>query len=381
VTVLANARVVTPEGVLAPGWLRVEDGRIAAVGEGEGEGDRAASVDLGGVWVLPGFVDMHVHGGGGATYTAGDPDEARVAAAFHRAHGTTTTLASLVTARVDDLERAVRALGELVAEGVIAGLHLEGPYLNAQHVGAHDPALLRAPDVAELTRLLDAGAGTVRMVTVAPELPGGLDLVRATVAAGAIAAIGHTDATYEQARAGFDAGAHVATHLHNAMPALHHRAPGAVVAALEDERVTVELINDGVHLHDAVASLDFRVAGAARTALVTDAMAAAGMPDGRYELGALEVRVEHGVARLAGGGSIAGSTLTMDVALRRAVQVLGVPIVDAARAAATTPARVLGLPTGALEAGRWADVVVLDDELAVVGVMVRGEWVSGRSVP
>ena len=151
--------------------------------------------DVGGAWLLPGFVDMHVHGGGGATYTSGDADEARAAAAFHRSHGTTTTMASLVTAGLDDLERTVRALAPLVDEGVVYGLHLEGPYLSPSHAGAHDPALLRTPDTSELDRMLDAAGGTVRMVTVAPELPGGMDLVRQTVDAGAVAAIGHTDAT------------------------------------------------------------------------------------------------------------------------------------------------------------------------------------------
>jgi N-acetylglucosamine-6-phosphate deacetylase len=383
---LANARLVTPDRVLDPGWVRIADGRIVALGVGDhgptvepggpGAGDLGA-VDLAGAWVLPGFVDMHVHGGGGASYTSGDPDEARAAAAFHRAHGTTTTLASLVTTGVDELERAVSALVPLVADGGVAGLHLEGPWLSPLHAGAHDPALLRSPDSRELGRLLDAGEGTVRMVTIAPELPGGLDLVHRTLAAGAIAAVGHTDATYEQARAAFDAGARVATHLYNAMRPQHHREPGPVAAALEDERVTIELINDGVHLHDALCALAFATAGSRRTALITDAMAAAGMPDGPYRLGAMRVSVHHGIARLADRDSIAGSTLTMDRALQRAVHVLGLPIVDAARAAATTPARLLGLRTGALETGLAADLVILDDTLTVNSVIVGGTWASG----
>ncbi len=346
---ILNGRVVTPAEVLDPGWIRIEDGLIAGVGAG----------GPGGPWLLPGFVDIHVHGGGGASFA----DDPHTAAAFHRSHGTTTTLASLVTASPGDLERAVRALAPLVEEGVLAGVHLEGPWLSPAHAGAHDPALLRAPDPDLLDRLL---AGPVRMVTVAPELPGGIDLIRRTVAAGAVAAVGHTDATYAQARAAFDAGARVATHLFNAMRDIHHREPGPVVAALEDERVVIELINDGVHLHDAIARFAFR---RGRTALITDAMAAAGMPDGDYALGALDVEVRGGVARLATGGAIAGSTLTMDVALRRAVQDVGIAIVDAARAASTTPARLLGLNTGALEAGRAADVVVLDDDLRVQRVL------------
>lgn len=373
-TVLAGARVVTPDRVLEPGWLQIHDGRIAALGRGDPDPDARGAVDIGGAWVLPGLVDMHVHGGGGASYTSGDPEQARAAAAFHRAHGTTTTVASLVTAGIDELERTVRALAPLVGEGVLAGLHLEGPYLSPCYRGAHDPTLLQPPDPRALARLLDAAGGTVRMVTVAPELPGGLELVRRTVAAGALAAIGHTDASYDQTRAAFDAGARVATHLHNAMRSQHHREPGPAAAALKDERVTIELINDGVHVHDAIISMAFAIAGSARTALITDATAAAGMPDGGYELGPIKVRVRDGIARLADGGSIAGSTLTMDAALRRAVQVLGLPIVDAARAAATTPARLLGLGTGALEPGLAADLVVLDDKLAVTSVMVRGAF-------
>jgi N-acetylglucosamine-6-phosphate deacetylase len=389
---LANARVVTPERVLDPGWVRVEDGRIVSLGEGDhhpaavevgdlgaGDLDGPGTIDLARAWVLPGFVDMHVHGGGGASYTSGDPDEARAAAAFHRAHGTTTTLASLVTMGIDELERAVSALVPLIAAGVVAGLHLEGPWLSPLHAGAHDPELLRAPDPQELGRLLDAGDGTVRMVTIAPELPRGLELVRCSLEAGAIAAIGHTDATYAQARAAFDAGAQVATHLYNAMRPQHHREPGPVAAALEDERVTIELINDGVHVHDALCALAFAFVGSRRTALITDAMAAAGMPDGPYELGPMRVNVHHGVARVADGESIAGSTLTMDRALQRAVQVLGVSIVDAAQAAATTPARLLGLRTGAVEPGLAADLVILDETLAVNSVIVGGMWASGSS--
>jgi N-acetylglucosamine-6-phosphate deacetylase len=215
------------------------------------------------------------------------------------------------------------------------------------------------------------------MLTIAAELPNALDVIRDAASEGVIAAIGHSDATYEQTIAGIDAGATVATHLYNAMPPLGHRAPGPIAALLQDERVTVELINDGVHVHPAMLRLAMHEAGAGRTALVTDAMAATGMGDGRYPLGPMTVDVKDGVARLAENGTIAGSTLTMDVAFRRTVQEVGVSLVDAAQMASLTPARVLGLDEqiGSISVGKYADLVVLGEDLRVEGVMKRGAWV------
>ncbi|MPY82461.1 MAG: N-acetylglucosamine-6-phosphate deacetylase [Actinophytocola sp.] len=374
-TVLSGARVVSGDEVFDHGWVRVEGDRIAEVGSGPAP--TSDVTDLGGAWLVPGFVDIHVHGGGGASFCDGDPGQARRAAEFHLAHGSTTVIASLVTAPAGSLLDSVRMLARLAETGVIAGTHLEGPYLAAARCGAHDPALLRVPDLDELAGLLDAGRGTVRQVTVAPELPGALDVIKLIADAGVVAAVGHTDATYAQARAGFDAGATLATHLYNGMRPVHHREPGVVTAALADERVAVELINDGVHLHPAIVRDAFARAGAGRVALVTDAMTAAGAGDGEYELGGRHVVVTAGVARLADGGAIAGSTLTMDVAVRRAVREAGVSMVDAVRAAATTPAWVLRLDrVGAIAAGQQADLVVLDDDLAVRRVMRRGRWVS-----
>ena len=355
--------------------MELDAGRIVAVGSGPAPQARAVA-DLAGRWLVPGFVDLHVHGGGGASYVSGEAEQARQAAVFHRGHGTTTTLASLVTARIADLERAIGGLGELVDEGLLAGLHLEGPYLSVRRRGAHDASLLRKPDAGELGRLIEVGRGTVRMVTLAPELPGALEALRRAVDAGVVVAIGHTDATYAETSAAIEAGARVATHLFNGMRQMHHREPGPAMAALEDERVVLELINDGVHLHDAACRLAFAAAGPDRIALITDAIAAAGKGDGVYSLGSMTVRVERGVAMLEDGSSIAGSTLTMDAALRRAVRELGVPIGDAVRAAATTPARALGLDgrVGSVEPGKDADLVVLDDELSVVAVMRQGVW-------
>lgn len=375
-TLLAAAQVVTPARVLAPGWLLVDGDRIAGIGEGEPAGP--AHVDLQVTTVAPGFVDMHVHGGGGASFDTGSAEAAAVVAATHLAHGTTSMMASLVTDSHAAMVASVRELSHLVVDGLLAGVHLEGPWLSPRRSGAHRPGSLADPDPAAVEGLLEAGDGAVRMVTLAPELPGGIDAVRRIAGAGVVAAIGHTDASYDVAREALDAGARVGTHLFNAMRGLHHRAPGPVGALLEAP-VDVEVIADGVHLHPAVLRTVF-AAKPGRCVLVTDAMAAAGADDGGYRLGPMEIEVRDGVARLAGhdgDGPIAGSTLTMDAALRYAVREAGVPLLEAVHAASTAPARALGLTgTGALEVGARADLVALDDDLRVTRVMRAGAWVA-----
>jgi len=261
-----------------------------------------------------------------------------------------------------------------VARGVVAGLHLEGPWLSPRRCGAHDPAVLRPPYLPDVRRLLAAGGGDVRVVTIAPELDGALEAVAMVCESGAVAAVGHTDATYEQASAAVSAGARLATHLFNAMSPLAHRAPGAPGALLDDTRVSVELVADGHHLHPAVLGIAARAAGPDRTVLVTDAMAAAGQGDGRYTLGGLAVEVVDGVARIE-SGSIAGSTLTADAALRHAVGPGGLSLAHAVRALTANPARVLGrTDVGVLSEGRRADLVLLDDALDVAAVTSAGRW-------
>ncbi|MEV0944455.1 N-acetylglucosamine-6-phosphate deacetylase [Micromonospora wenchangensis] len=364
-----TGKVVTPTGVIRQGCVELDGERITAVAEYPAKRD--------GHWIVPGFVDMHTHGGGGHTFTTGDADAAREAAGFHRRHGTTTLLASLVSSPFELMRTATAAFAPLVDEGVLAGVHFEGPYLSAARCGAQNPEFLRDPSTDELGRLIADGGGAVRMVTLAPERPGALDAIKLLTSHGVVAAVGHTDATWEQTRAAVSAGASVGTHLFNGMRPLHHREPGPVVALLEAPNVVCELVADGVHLHDGMLTFAATVAGPERIALVTDAMAAAGMPDGEYELGGQPVAVADGVARLARDGAIAGSTLTMDAALRHAVTA-GIPITDAVRMVATTPARAIGLGdrVGALQPGRRADLVVLDDELNVVRVMRAGTWLD-----
>ncbi|WP_328385182.1 N-acetylglucosamine-6-phosphate deacetylase [Streptomyces sp. NBC_00400] len=382
-TVLTGARIARPSGVVERGRITVEGGRIGDVHSRDLDLDEAVAgrvVDLTDHLIVPGFVDMHVHGGGGGSFSSADPEECMTVAETHRRHGTTSMVASTVTGELADLARQAGVLAELVQQGELAGIHFEGPFISAHRCGAHQPELLRDPDPADVRKLIDAAHGTASMMTVAPELPGGLESVRLLADAGVIAALGHTDSDYDATRRAIDAGATVATHLFNAMPPLGHRAPGPVAALLEDERITVELINDGTHLHPAILQLAVREAGAGRVAFITDAMGAAGMNDGMYPLGPMQVEVKDGVARISAGptaGSIAGSTLTLDRAFRRAVTLDGLTVDQAVQALSATPARLLGIDdrTGSLQTGKDADLVVLDAAYELVGVMRRGEWV------
>lgn len=371
---LTNARVVTPDGV-HEGWLRVEDGRVAALGADHQVPGHTH--DVGGRWVVPGLVDSHIHGGVGHGFPDADIEGARKTIAFNRARGVTSLIGSLVAASPEDTLAQVEVLAELCEAGELAGIHLEGPFIARSRCGAHDPDLLRDPDTAEFDRWLAAGRGHVRMITVAPELPGALDLIAAASSAGVVSAVGHTEATYEQTLAAFDRGATVATHLYNAMRPLGHRDPGPIAASLSDDRVTVELILDNVHVHPGAAQLVFDAAGAERVALVTDAMAATGLGDGEYTLGDLRVRVSGGEARLVETGAIASSTIVLPQAVRNAVEGLGVSVPEAVRSASSVPSNALGLSdAGRIEAGARADLVVLDEDLSVAEVMYRGSWIA-----
>lgn len=372
--IIAGASLVTPNSVVSDGWIEVGGERITALGTLPSPG--RVDLDVGGGWIVPGFVDLHAHGGGGASVTGADPAQVATFAATHLQHGTTSIVASLSSAGEAALDRDLRALAELAEDGVIAGIHLEGPWLSPRRKGAHPASALCVPEPAMVARLLSAGRGAIRMVTLAPELEHGLDAVRAVADAGAIAAVGHTDADAGTTRAAIEAGATVATHLFNGMAPIHHREPGPIVPLLADDRVTVELVLDGIHLDPAIARHTLISAGPDRIALVTDAMQAAGRGDGHYPRGDIGVTVRDGAARLP-DGTLAGSALTMDAAFRFAVTRAGFTVQDAVRATSTTPARLLGISgrTGALRPGLTADLVVLDADYQVVAVMCEGAWV------
>jgi N-acetylglucosamine-6-phosphate deacetylase len=375
---LATDTLLTGSELLRPGWIDVSGDTVAAIGAGTPP--RPADRDLGAMTVVPGFVDTHLHGGAGANFSTATNADTSTAVALHRRHGTTSLIASLVTAGRAELLRQVRELAHPVRAGVIDGIHLEGPWLSPTRCGAHQPSLMRDPDAGEIARVLEAGAGTIRMVTIAPERDGALAAIGQIVDAGIVAAVGHTEATYQQTRTAITAGATVGTHLFNAMRPIDRREPGPAIALIEDPRVTVELITDGVHVDPAIYRHVARSAGPDRVSLITDAMAATGMADGVYHLGPVAVDVVDGVARVAGTDTIAGSTATMDRVFKYAVINSGLPrdeaLMAAVRQASINPAGALGLPSAGLVPGATADLVVLDADLAVAGVLHHGAWVE-----
>ncbi len=371
-TLVRATRLVDVAGTVEDGWVLVDGDTIRATGSGRDAPAAAELVDLGAATLVPGFVDLHGHGGATEAYEDASFTDAL---AMHRAHGTTRSVLSLVANPVPALVASLAQVRAVMAtDPLVLGAHLEGPFLSPDNKGAHNADHLVAPTPDVVDELLAAGEGVLRQVTIAPELPGALDAVRRFVAAGVTVAVGHTVGTYEQARAAFDAGATVLTHAFNAMPGLHHRAPGPIGAAVADDRVTLELILDGVHVHPAAARTLIRAAPG-RVALITDAMGAAGAADGAYRLGSLDVTVTDGVAHVAGTDTIAGSTLTQDVALRNAVELVGMSLSEAVAALTSVPARALGLGDrlGRIAPGYAADLVALSPSLEVQRVWGGGQ--------
>ncbi|MEN0086211.1 MAG: N-acetylglucosamine-6-phosphate deacetylase [Leifsonia sp.] len=381
--VVHGARKLDADGRSDDFWLMADGAHIVATGTGTGWRTHAAAgdvtvIDGQGRWLTPGFIDLHCHGGGGHPYDDG-VDEMRAALATHRAHGTTRSLVSHVANPLASLRESLGIVAELTAtDPLVLGSHLEGPFLAPDRRGAHDVRFLRDPEPEAVEELLGAARGTLRTATIAPELPNALEAVGVLIEAGVVVGVGHTTADHAQTARAFEVGARLLTHAFNAMPGIHHRAPGPVMAAIENPEVTLELILDGLHVHPSVAALLFREAPG-RVALVTDAMAAAGASDGDYRLGGLNVTVHDGLAVLSGTDTIAGSTLTQDAALRNAVTLAGVDPVAAVTALTRTPARVLGEDhrLGRLHAGYLADAVLLDHDWRVRTVVADGAVLAG----
>lgn len=370
-TVFEHARKVDAHGEVDDFWMLVDGDTITATGHGTAP-TADSRVDVGGQWLVPGFIDLHCHGAGGFSFDDG-PEAIASALAVHRSHGTTRSVISLVANPLTSLRESLAAIAAL-GDPLVLGSHLEGPFLESEHRGAHNPAFLREPLPSDVAELLNAAHGTLRQITLAPDLPNALEAIEVLVEAGVTVAVGHTNASFEQTKLAFASGARLLTHAFNAMPGIHHRAPGPVVAAFEDDRVVIELILDGLHVHPDVARLAFASAPG-RVALVTDAMAAAGSTDGDYQLGSLAVTVANGKAVLRGTDTIAGSTLTLDHALRLAMTSVGLSPREAVEAVTLTPARALGLERrhGLLAEGFAADAVLLDHDWAVSEVWAAGE--------
>lgn len=365
-TILRAARVFTGAVEFTPGDVTISQDRIVRVGPAT-RSPAPHLLDLGAVTLVPGFVDAHCHGAAGVS-VADDPD---AVVSLHRAHGTTSLMASLVTEPLAVLHDQVAALAPLVRAGRLAGIHLEGPWLAPAYKGAHAQQHLRDPDPAEVQALLDTAHGTIRMVTIAAELSGGLATIAGLRERGVVTALGHTGADHGAALAAIAAGVTGATHLFNAMPPLHHRAPGPVLALLRDPRVWLEVIPDGVHVSPELVAWLFEICPE-RIVLITDATAATGCGDGSFRLGSLPVEVRAGVARLAGTDTIAGSTLTTHSALTRTIAA-GVDWRAAVRALTEQPASYLGLDdVGLLRPAAYADLVALDADWQVAGVWCRG---------
>jgi N-acetylglucosamine-6-phosphate deacetylase len=377
----SGARKVDADGRVNDFWMRIDGTTISETGVGTpppavSEG-ASQHIDVDGDWLVPGFIDLHGHGGGGFSYDDGR-DAIQQGLATHRAHGTTRNLVSLVANPLDQLRTSLGIIADVAAEDpLVLGSHLEGPFLSLHRRGGHNSVFLRHPTESDVRGLIDAARGSMRMVTLAPELPGALDVIDVFDQEGVTVALGHTDADFALAQKAFAHGARVLTHTYNAMPGIHHRQPGPVVAAFEDPRIFLELILDGHHVHPDVATMTFHSAPG-RIALVTDSMAAAGYTDGDYRLGSLNVAVRAGIALLRGTTTIAGSTLTQDHALRVAMDSAHVTIPQAIEALTLTPAKVLGLQHrhGMLAPGFAADAVILTEEWDV-----RDVWADGRRLP
>lgn len=382
-TALTSARVLTPDEEIERGTVVIEDGRILEVGADLRPPPGAEVTQLPGTTLVPGFIDIHVHGGGGFSLATPDPEEIRSYARWVVAAGVTSFLASVVAGTPEEGEASLRAVagvaGPVAGGANLAGAHLEGPFVNHVRRGALPESWLRAPDPALMRRFVDAAGGHLRLLTMAPELPGAGAVLEEALRAGCAVALGHTDASYEQAREAFKAGARHLTHAFNAMRPLHHRAPGPLGAALEADGVTVELIADGVHVHPVAARLLLLARGTANIALVTDGVAPAGLPQGTFRLGGQEAQLSQGRVTLP-DGTIAGGAATMDTVVRNIVEWGLAPLSEAVRMASTIPARVLGMGDrkGRIAPGYDADLVALDTELAVVRTWVGGQMVHKR---
>ena len=379
---LHAARALTPTAEIPDAGILIRDGVIESIGPRQDMSLPAGAVEVSasGQTAIPGFIDVHIHGAGGHDVMEGTEQAMSTVAKTLARHGTTSFVATTVTASPDATCRSVEGIAHYVTrqfealqtKAEVLGIHYEGPFISKVRRGVHPAEWVQLPNAEMLQRFLQAAAGNARILTIAPELLGAIPCMKAAREAGVVVAMGHTDATYEQARAGIAQGARHAVHVYNAMRPFSHRDSGVIGAVLTSPEVTAELIADGVHVEEAAMRLLLQAKGAGRVILISDGLSATGMPDGKYMLGGFEVTVSGGVCRNS-EGKLAGSTLTLDRALRNVVA-LGIPLVDAVRMLTANPAKLLGIEfkKGALRTGADADIVLLDENLHVTNVWTRG---------
>jgi N-acetylglucosamine-6-phosphate deacetylase len=385
-TLLHVGKAITPKGEIANAGILIRDGEIEMAGPRSGMElpSGATEVQAADSTAIPGFVDVHIHGAGGHDVMEANETALSTITGRLAAFGTTSLLATTITASADDTCRSVEGIAKYISgqyqtsdtRAEILGIHFEGPFLSKERRGVHPAEWLQLPSAELLQRFLQAAAGNARILTIAPELLGATPCIDAARSLGMVVSIGHTDATYEQARAAVAHGAHHATHVYNAMRPFTHRDPGVIGAVLTTPEVTAELIADGIHVDEIAMKVLLQAKGAQGVVLISDGTSATGMPDGEYMLGGLKVTVNGGVCRNA-EGRLAGSTLTLDRALRNIVG-LGIPLADAVRMLTLNPATLLGIEfkKGALRTGADADIVLLNDGLEIERVWARGTVVQ-----
>jgi N-acetylglucosamine-6-phosphate deacetylase len=373
-TWIIGGTLVTPQEIITDHALVIEDGKISTIEPESSEKSADSVINAGGMWVAPGLIDVHVHGGSGHDTMDATPEAIHGMARFFAAHGVTSYFPTTMTAPPDAIINAIENVARCPQPTDGAqhlGVHVEGPYINTAFPGAQPSSDIRLPDPAEYRRWL--ASGVVRLITIAPEIEGAAELIELGVSRGIEFAAGHTGASYEEIIEAAGHGLRQATHTFNAMLGLHHRNPGTLGGVLTDDRIYAQIIGDGIHVHPAMVKLLVRAKGAKRTILITDSMRAAGLQDGLYTLGAQPITVIEGVARTA-SGALAGSTATLDAVLRNVVKFAGISLPEALAMGTATPAEAMGLTgrKGTLSSGADADVILLDDDLNVRMTMIGG---------
>ncbi|WP_339320080.1 N-acetylglucosamine-6-phosphate deacetylase [Paenibacillus sp. FSL R10-2734] len=375
--ILQNVQVALQNRIIPAANVWISEGEIIkidaeALSIPEGDGERIYG---GGHLLVPGMIDVHIHGANGFDMMDGTEESIQEVSKACAASGCTSFLATSVSSTLEDLLEMIRSVKRVIGHEVgakIAGIHLEGPYLNPKRKGMQNEKYLRHPDLEEMNLIFEEAGSLIKMVTIAPELPGGLELISFLKEREVVIAIAHSDATYEEAKQAFASGASHVTHCFNGMRPIHHRDPGVIVAAFEEKHVSLQAIVDNVHLHPAIIRLMHTLKGPEGMVLITDALQAMGLGDGDYMFGGHHVTVSEGIARLK-DGTLASSTVTMNEALRYTVET-GIPLIDAVQMASTTPANILELQRkGTITTGYDADLVLLDDEFKVLWTMVDGQ--------